>query len=309
MKKILILVLMVIGLKAYSQIPMEAKYEFNNAVYFDDSLKLERLNTSADDSLCVYRDGTNGRLFWGTCASGGGGYWSIQGDSLIYPTNLSKRVIIGDSIYSYKTISEKFPNLTLNSDTDPTILQMIGNKAQSYNYSFQIETFGDNSRRMQFTSDWRSIPSKDTAMIFDYQNSIVKPNFHSQSNKSYSASVSATESISGIADTTILIDLLEYQGGHIYIDSSVSNILIDVVYSSMVPGYIQDYSLTIETDTNIVPPSLTFAANEFQLVNGIAPTLTTVKSQSTRFDIITFRYDGTAAKRLKVLPVTDFRNN
>jgi len=111
-------------------------------------------------------------------------------------------------------------------------------------------------------------------------------------------------------DTSITLNFTNNQGTHLYlIDTLVTGVLIDVNTSSLEVGYIQDFSLTIEVDTSVIAPTLFFTSGKFQFSGGTTPTLSTGNTDATRKDILTFRYDGTAEKRLKVIPVKDFQNN
>jgi len=111
-------------------------------------------------------------------------------------------------------------------------------------------------------------------------------------------------------DTSITLNLTNKQGTHLYLgDTLVTGVLINIDTSTLDVGYIQDFSLTIEVDTSVTAPTLFFTSGKFQFSGGEAPTLSTGNTDATRKDILTFRYDGTAEKRLKVIPVNDFQNN
>ncbi len=110
-------------------------------------------------------------------------------------------------------------------------------------------------------------------------------------------------------DTIVNLNFENSQGLYVYCsDTSVKGILFDLDTNTIEVGFIQDFSVTLEVDTLVSPPTLYFQSGEFQLLGGEAPTLTEDNSDSTRKDVITFRYDG-ATLRAKVLIAKDFRNN
>lgn len=340
MKKLFSLLLMVWSFGAFAQIPMTSIYDFQDTVYFTQIM--DTTSSNVNDSNCVFWDGVNGNFFYGTCPSGGGGganftdstrlvrdsvliywlngtkidsqtvrltsqfpttYWSLQGDTILRQRITSDRVVIGDKL-QYIVTQGHVPQLTVSSNGAPVTFQMLSDLDAPMTVQWK---FSDADSYLNLSYK-HSSSNLDTLFHYDLTNFFIQPYYHQQSQKSFSSKIT-TKTISGVADTTFNIQMQNNQGAVLTIDSSVTGVLINFDTLQTDVNYIQDYSLTIITDTSITPPTLHFTAGKFQFAGGAAPTLTTTKTDAQRRDILTFRYDGAPTKRLKVLAVQDFQNN
>lgn len=313
MKKVIILVLMFIGLKAYSQIPMEGKYEFNNAVYFDDSLKLDRVITSVDDSMCVYRDGTNGRLFYGTCPTTAvSGLWESRNDSVTKLIDSTKTIVINGNKYLKSGFADNVPQLVVMPSPlgggKGALLQLLSNN-DSYlggelyfndqTTDFQIRTVGGATDKVIVDLIKGLNGETNTTGLHNYVQG-----------KAFAATMIFDTLNVADNDTVISINFETAQAYHVRINSAITGIKIEINnINQLNTGYIQDLSISIECPIAYAAPTLFFTAGQFQFIKGLNPSLTTTNLEAIRKDVLNFRYDGSPLKVVKVFATTDFRNN
>lgn len=122
------------------------------------------VDTSAriDGFVLKWDNGTK-KHYYDTAGTGGGtSYWSLQGDTLIRPATLSKRVVAG-SLAKYIVTNGDVPQFTVSSSSAPVTLQLLSSLDADMSVQFK---FSDALQDFLLTSQ-NSVGFYDTLQYFD----------------------------------------------------------------------------------------------------------------------------------------------
>jgi hypothetical protein len=148
------------NLDVYGAVKVRDSLIVDSAVYLNPTAI--PYNASLDTSLGII----NGRLVRGP--GGGTTYWSLQGDTLIKPTTLSNKVVIGSSA-KYIVTDGNIPELTVSSSSAPVTFQMLSSLDADMSVQFK---FSDALKQFHTTFQ-DNFGNYDTLQFFDLEKNKV----------------------------------------------------------------------------------------------------------------------------------------
>lgn len=294
--RILIIIFCILmAYSTYAQRKHQSKQHFLDTTYQEATIYLDTSNTVGVDTLTMFRDGTTGRLFWGIGLGSGGGDLNLidsiklVNDSILRQWN-DGSIIRTDTIRIAGTGGGGGTNYTdstrLRRDS---VLYYYLNGALQDSATIRPSIIGNAGDNIEIVNNKFALDSS------------VNIRQAIRANVVY-------DTLAGLNDS-LVIDFTAGQGYYVFCDSAVNSLIKIRRPTQLQEGYIQDVSVTFVTDTMIAPPALIFNGGQFQFIEGTQPSLTTTKTDAFIRDVFTFRYDGLPEKRVKVVPVKDFRNN